>query len=209
MDIGPHFNTKTVFPDVGIPMLKIWRSWDRLIFNMGIPILVRWHFYTEKGPRSRFIEFYCCLTHWGRVTHIYVGKLTIIGSDNGLLPGRRQAIIWTNAGILLTEPLGTNFSDILIETHTFSFKKIRLKMSSGKRRPFCLSLNVLKWVNICHSCFTHAGVIIWCHYRLWGFWRKITMLFKIQDCLLLYICLQAYTYKAHCDIMKTISIMQS
>ena len=33
------------------------------------------------------------LTHWGRVTHIRVGKLTIIGSDNGLSPGRRQAII--------------------------------------------------------------------------------------------------------------------
>ena len=39
------------------------------------------------------------LTHWGRVTHIYVSNLTIIGSDNGLSPGRRQAIIWTNAGI--------------------------------------------------------------------------------------------------------------
>ena len=33
------------------------------------------------------------LTHWGWVTHICVGKLTIIGSDNGLSPGRRQAII--------------------------------------------------------------------------------------------------------------------
>ena len=49
------------------------------------------------------------LTHWGRVTHICVSKLTIIGSDNGLSPGRRQAIIWTNAGILLIGPLGTNF----------------------------------------------------------------------------------------------------
>ena len=47
--------------------------------------------------------------------HIYVGNLTIIGSDNGLSPGRRQAIIWTNAGILLIEPLGTNFSEISIE----------------------------------------------------------------------------------------------
>ena len=55
------------------------------------------------------------LTHWGRVTHISVGKLTIIGSDNGLSPGRRQAIIWTNAGILLIEPLATKFSEILIE----------------------------------------------------------------------------------------------
>ena len=53
-------------------------------------------------------------THWGRVTHICVGKLTIIGSDNGLSPGRRQAKIWTNAEILLIGPLGTNFSEILI-----------------------------------------------------------------------------------------------
>ena len=55
------------------------------------------------------------LTHWGRVTHICVGKQTIIGSDNGLSPGRRQAIILTIAGILLIGPLGTNFSEILIE----------------------------------------------------------------------------------------------
>ena len=67
------------------------------------------------------------LTHWGRVTHICVGKLTIIGTDNGLSPERRQAIIWTNAGILLIGPLGTNFSEILIEIQTFSLKKIRLK----------------------------------------------------------------------------------
>ena len=82
-----------------------------------------------------------CLTHWGRVTHIYVGNLAIIVSDNGLSPGRCQAIIWTNVGILLIGPLGTNFSEMLIKIHTFSFKKIHLKMSSGKWRPFCLGLN--------------------------------------------------------------------
>ena len=79
------------------------------------------------------------LTHWGRVTHICVSKLSILGSDNGLSPGRRQAIIWTNDGILLIGPQGTNFNEILIEIRTFSFKK----MSSGKLRPFCLGLNVL------------------------------------------------------------------
>ena len=83
------------------------------------------------------------LTHWGRVTHICVSKLASIVSDNGLWPVRRQAIIWTNAGILLIGPLGTNLSEMLIEIHTFSFKKIHLKMSSGKWRPFCLGLNVL------------------------------------------------------------------
>ena len=83
------------------------------------------------------------LTHWGQVTHICVIKPNIIGSDNGLSPGLRQAIIWTNAEILLTGPLGTNFREIVIEIYTFSFKKMHLKMLSEKWRPFCLSLNVL------------------------------------------------------------------
>ena len=54
------------------------------------------------------------LTHLGRVMHICISKLTI-GSDNGLLPGRRQVIIWINAGILLIGHLGTNYNEILIE----------------------------------------------------------------------------------------------
>ena len=83
------------------------------------------------------------LTHWGRVPHICVSNLTTIGSVNGLSPGRRQAITWTNAEILLIGPLGTNFSEILIEIYTFSFKKMHLKMSSAKWRPFCLGLNEL------------------------------------------------------------------
>ena len=82
------------------------------------------------------------LTHWGQVTHICVGNLTIIGSDDGLSPGRRQAIIWTNAGISLIGPIGTNFSEILAEIITFSFKKMYLKVSSAKWRPLCLGLNV-------------------------------------------------------------------
>ena len=86
---------------------------------------------------------FSALDHWGRVTHICVGNLTIIGQDNGLSPGRRQAIIWTSAGILLIGPWGTNFSEILISIQAFSFKKMHLKMSSAKWRPFCLGLNVL------------------------------------------------------------------
>ena len=87
--------------------------------------------------------FFVGLTHWSRAaTHICVGKLTIIGSDNGLSPGRRQAIIRTNAGTLLIGTIGTNFSEILCEIHTFSFKKMHLKMSYEKWRPFCLGLNV-------------------------------------------------------------------
>ena len=78
------------------------------------------------------------------MTHICIGSLTIIGSDNGLSPGRRQAIIWTNAEIQLIQTLGTNFSEILIGIQTFSFKKMHLKMSSAKWRSFCPGLNVLR-----------------------------------------------------------------
>ena len=76
----------------------------------------------------------CLLTHWGRVTHVCVSKLTIIGSDNGFSPGRYHAIIWTNVGILLIVPLGTNLKELLIEIHTSSFKKMHWKMSSAKCR---------------------------------------------------------------------------
>ena len=90
------------------------------------------------------------LTHWGRVTHICVGNLTIIGSDNGLSPCRRLAIIWTNSGILSIGPLETNSSEILNEIDPFSFKKMHLKTSSDKRRPFCIVLNVLRAHYYCH-----------------------------------------------------------
>ena len=93
------------------------------------------------------------LTHWRWVTHIYVDKLTIVGSDNGLSAGQCQAIM-TNDGILLIGPLGTNFSKILIEIQTFSFKKMCLKVSCGKWRPSCFGLNVL----------THCGLVM-----PWGF----------------------------------------
>ena len=88
------------------------------------------------------------LTHWAWVTHMC--NLTIIGSDNGLSPGRRQVIIWTNAGILLIGPLGKNLIEMLIEIHTFSFMKMHLKVSSAKWQLFCLSLNVL----------THLGLAL-------------------------------------------------
>ena len=79
----------------------------------------------------------------GWATYICVSKLAFIGSDNGLSPGRHQAIIWTNVGISLIRPLGTNFSEIYIEICIFSFKKVHLKMSAAKYRPYCPGLNVL------------------------------------------------------------------
>ena len=87
------------------------------------------------------------------MTHICVSKLTIIGSDNGLSPGRRQAIIWTNDGLLLIGPLGTNFSEILIEINTFSFKNIFIQENTfenvvWKIAAICLGLNMLNYCSL-------------------------------------------------------------
>ena len=116
-----------------------------VFLNMKLHNFRYWPEYRyEKHKDHVFSYMDSSLTHWGRVTHMCVGKLTRIGSDNSLSPERRQAIIWTNAGILLIGPLGTNFNEILIKILTFLFKKMRLKVSSGKCRPLCLGLNVLK-----------------------------------------------------------------
>ena len=85
------------------------------------------------------------LTHWGQVVHICVGKLNTIGSDNGLSPGCHLAIIWSNAGKLLTRTVGANFSEILSKIETYLLRKMHLKMAA-----------ILSWF----QCVKH-------HFQLW------------------------------------------
>ena len=91
-------------------------------------------------------------------------------------------------------PLGTNFSEILIEIHSFSLKKMQLKMPSGKWRPFCVGLEVLNnWGNIKdnmernYKLYSYKvyiamsfGVAVtlltvrpWWHFFIWSRWRGI------------------------------------
>ena len=130
----------------------LWETWQIVYFTKNVCIegcTLVWAAYIEQcsftlAAHIEGCSFICAvLTHWDRVTHIWVGNLTIIGSDNGLSPGRRRAITWTNAGILLIGPLETNFNEILIEIQAFSLNKMRLKMSSAKCCSFRLGLNVL------------------------------------------------------------------
>ena len=82
--------------------------------------------------------------------HICVGKLTIIASDNGLSPGQHQAIIWTNAGILLIGPLGTKLNEILIQirnSYIFiqenALENVVCEVASILSRPQCVKGKVL------------------------------------------------------------------
>ena len=70
-------------------------------------------------------------THLPIVPHVCVNWV-IISSGNGLAPVRRQAITWTNVGLLSIGLQGTNSSEIWIESLSFLFKKMHLKMSSAK-----------------------------------------------------------------------------
>ena len=93
------------------------------------------------------------------MTHICVSKLTNIGSDYSLSPGRHQTIIRINAGILLIGHQRTNFCDISIEIHTFSVKKLHFKMSSAKRWPFLFVLNLLIFRHYGTSGFSNVLVL--------------------------------------------------
>ena len=122
--------------------------WNKLTLNIEIRSKIKTYTlifheknimnYHWKSPTS------LRLTHWCWVTHICVSNLNITGSDNGLSPGRRQAIIWTNAGILFIGPLGTNFSEILTEILTFSFKENAFETVVCEMAAIFLCLNVLK-----------------------------------------------------------------
>ena len=121
------------------------------------------------------------------MTHICVGILTIIGSDNGLSPGWHQAIIWTNAGILSIWPLGTNLIEILIEILTFSFKKMHsenvvCEAAAILSRPQCVKWNVsnrssiiemfastsalkINTVYCVHQWQLHINIHIYCNFK--------------------------------------------
>ena len=144
-----------------IRLLMIWTinylSITRLLFIWIDKTHIMFSHLTLFWPP---ILSFLIVSHWGRVTHTCASKLTIIGSDNDLLPGRWEATIWTIAGVLLIGPLGTHFREILNEIHTYSFKKMHLKMSSAKWRQFCLGLNVLTKIKWSGACFIELYEVI-------------------------------------------------
>ena len=84
---------------------------------------------------SRFCRFTIYLI--SASCRIYAtANLVSIGPDNGLSPGRRQAIAWTNADLFIIGSLGTNFSEIGVKIQKFPIMKMHLKMSSAKWWPF-------------------------------------------------------------------------
>ena len=93
--------------------------------------------YFIHAPPTNIVSLYRSLIHWSQVTRICVSRLAIIGSINGLSPGRRQAIIWTSAGILLIAPLIRN-SHIFIQEN--ALKNAVCEMAAILFRPQCVNI---------------------------------------------------------------------
>ena len=102
------------------------------------------------------------------MTHTCVSKQTIIGSDNGLSPARRQAISWTNVGMSLIGPLGTSFSEMwnsYIFIQENPFENVVWKIAAIMSRPQCVKISdVLDGkrdvVVIDHAVFWHKKMTV-------------------------------------------------
>ena len=94
------WNTITHFVDVNVSLCRAELNFSWLFHMIKMALVFK---ILLLGKQRTFDTVNTMatgeITHWSRVTHICVGKPTIIGSGNGLSPDRRQAIIWTNAGI--------------------------------------------------------------------------------------------------------------
>ena len=98
-----------------------------------------------------------------------------IGSDNRLSPIRCQAIIWTNAGILSIGPLGTNFSEILIESKVNYSRNAKPTWQcpySTSQELHGLHVVVIvivyKFTHIHQGHITGTGAITWLPQWLWS-----------------------------------------
>ena len=89
---------------------KNWPQDKKQPFEYQVLIKLMSFDYRINKPVNLMTQIPINLTHWGRMMYIYicVSNLAIIGPDNGLSLRQRQAIIWTNAGILLIETKVTN-----------------------------------------------------------------------------------------------------
>ena len=108
-------------------------------------------------------------THSDRVMHICVRKLTIIRSDNGLSPGRHQAINWTNVGTLsigqVEQTSVKSYRNSYIFIHKNVLENVVRKLATVLPRPRCVKpllgsvIYTLKYFYDSSSLRCHAKIL--------------------------------------------------
>ena len=124
-------------------------EFEHVICGMAaILVLVTWvlvlKLYTHMSLGKYTLTHYDALrsmlifvTHWGHLTHICIGDSTIIVSDNGLSPNRRQAIFWTEMGILM------KFQAKFKNLHSWDiFQKVLWQKATNLYRSQCIVISI-------------------------------------------------------------------
>ena len=149
----PRCNTKTDLPMISAIVVKNYSEMDVLLSYLwslvgsinytliadALPALTQQH-WSNMAANARIL----INSLRPSVTHIHVSKLTIIGPDNDLSPGRCQAIIWTKDGILLIGSMGKNFIEIVPEIYIHSLKKNAVENVVWNMVAIFPGFNVLK-----------------------------------------------------------------
>ena len=159
----------------GLTAIPAWIS-NYIIIKHGLKLLIHSQTSTVQLRSLGIDKWFNCIHYWAhnypfmlglKLIHVSKRDPGLLGTNplfNSLRPSdaymsvnfwsllqimvyRHKVIIWTNAGILLIWPSWTNFSEILIKIHIFSFKKTHLTMPA-KCRLFCLDLHVLTNVTV-------------------------------------------------------------
>ena len=101
------YRHKMLMDPVGQILTKFETSWLRGLYPLTFALAVI--NANVQRPLSDHPSIDHGLTHWGTVTHIFVSTFSNIYSDNGLSPGRHQAIIWSNVGMFIIGPFSENY----------------------------------------------------------------------------------------------------
>ena len=134
MELRQHWSGNGLLPDGIKPLPE-----PMFIYHQTDSVSYTWRQFHRKCWRAASLS---SLTHWGQVMHICVIKLTIIGSDNGLSPGQRHAIIWTNDVIFVNWILGSKLQwNLNRNLYIFIDENVVWKMVAILPRPQCVKLS--------------------------------------------------------------------
>ena len=161
---------------MGIPMLKIRRSLDRLIFNMGIPIVVRRHLYIEPPPP--------CLVTWRNVQFIYWQlwmSLCNVSHPN-MFARVRESTLYTNISASCVHPFSCTSRHHCFATNAEQAMPLRRSFINPshiskqhpnmcKRSLYCVQEGANK-----HIC---TGITCWLLYKVGQHWNSSVHITKV------------------------------
>ena len=115
---------------------------EAIILICVVPVLWVWYSMAPSGNNE--LTVLSPLTHWGRVTHICVGKLTIIGSDNWLVawtaPSNYLNQSWDIVSWTLRNKLQWNLKqNSVVSIQENAFENGVCEMASILFRPPCVN----------------------------------------------------------------------